>query len=129
MRDTEFQAWSGRLDAILADCDLPTPDTARLLRDTYALLRSTPSLISGSHDPDISPANLQSLLDAEAFESAALRLAAKCGWMMSSLDNHVIATVVSPHSEREYSFNARTVALALCGALAASLKGRVTERR
>lgn len=129
MRNGELDAWSDRAEGVLIHCDLPAPDTARLLQDTYMVLRTAPVAVDGSHDPAISQSNLQSLLDAGAFESAALHLAAKCGWMMSrSWDDHVIATVVLPQSEREYSFNARTVPVALCGALVTSLRAGVSER-
>jgi hypothetical protein len=129
MRDGELKTWAERLEGVLNHCDQPTPDSARLLRDTYALLCSAPPANIASHAPDISPATLQRLLDAGAFESLALRLAATCGWMMSSVDSHVIATVVWPQTEREHSFNASTVPVALCGALANSLKDQHSGRR
>ena len=73
--------------------------------------------------PDISRGSLEALLDAEAFESAALRLVSNCGYMLSrGGDGLFIASVVIPAAGRDYSFSGPSAELALCGALAVSLQ-------
>jgi hypothetical protein len=120
--------WAQRLDQLVVQCDR-NAGGAELLAGLHELLDSGPAHICLALRPAISRSSLQSLIDAGAFESAALRLLRNCGYMLSRGGaGMVIASVVLPGAERDYSYSAPSEELALCGALAVSLQEFLTVR-
>lgn len=122
-----IDVWSGEVKQVLSSCELGTSDPAGILIGTYHLLTTGPNGICGAIRPKISSSELQLLLDWGAFESAALRLLGRCSYMLSrSREGPIIASVVIPSSKRDYSFNAASEVIALCGALMVCLQESVT---
>lgn len=122
MHGVRTDEWAQRVDELVVQCDR-NAGGAELLRGLHELLDSGPAHICMGLKPAISRSSLQSLLDAGAFESAALRLLRNCGYMLSrGSAGMVIASVVLPAAERDYSYSAPSEELALCGALALSLQ-------
>lgn len=118
----ELGEWTEAVEEILHDCEDVGCDHANLLRQVYATLAEGPSHICGAMLPALSRSTLHSLIEAQAFESAAFRLVGRCGYMLSrSGEGSVIASIVLPASESDYSFCARTETAALCGALMTAL--------
>jgi hypothetical protein len=118
------------VDRILAGCESKSSDPVELLQDVYSLMTTGPARICDRIKPSLSRDSLQHLLDAGAFESAALRLLEKCGLMLSrSADGMVIASVVLPSDDRDYSFSAFSECNALCGALMSCLVERAAMGR
>jgi hypothetical protein len=127
MERTDVEAWSETIKQLMFNCELKTSEPADLLVGTYHLLATGPRSICGPIRPKISRSELQQLLDCGAFESAALRLLSRCSYMLSrSSEGLIIASVVIPASERDYSFNAASEVIALCGALMICLQESVT---
>ena len=119
-------SWYRQLEDVRRRCTLSSADAAELLGQLYDLMKCGPGAICGPVEPEVTRPELRCLLAAEAYESAALRLVAKCGYMMSrGGDGLVVASDILPASDCEYSFNARSEAMALCGALSSSLQERV----
>ena len=128
MERVEDDLWSEKINYLLGSCALNTVDPVDLLIGTYQVLKTGPSGICGSIRQGISHSQLQLLLDSGAFESAALRLLERFGYMLSrSSEGAVIASVVISSSERDYSFNAASEEIALCGALMVCLQESVTD--
>ncbi len=120
----------GKLGGLLDDCSDLRPDDARLICDLRDVLSELPDHLCGP--PSALPPRrmFESLLSAEAFETAALRLLGNCGYMMSrGGKGEVIASVVLPHRQRESTFSASSVAAALCGALCSALHDALTIQR
>lgn len=127
MDGTDIGEWSDKVDDLLVQCELRSADPARLVEDLHGLLETGPAHICGPVRPEISRSALQDLLDSGATESAALRLLGRCTYMLSRGDQGmVIASVLTPHSQRDYSYNAFSEAVALSGALATCLQEHVT---
>jgi hypothetical protein len=122
MNGMELDAWAERVDELVSQCDRDGAP-AGLLCDVHEILVTGPPRICHSIRPEISRGSLQALLDAGAFESAALRLLRNCGFMLSrGGEGLFIASVVVPLAGRDYSYSAPSEELALCGALAVSLQ-------
>jgi hypothetical protein len=122
MGGVELDTWAQRVDGFVSQCDSAGPPIG-LLCDLHDILVIGPPWICHSIRPDISRGTLQALLDAGAFESAALRLLRNCGFMLSrGGEGLFIASVVVPSAGRDYSYSAPSEELALCGALALSLQ-------
>jgi hypothetical protein len=123
MNDLDVGAWGQQVDAIVGECDRTAAASGDLLRQVHEILGTGPARICFPIRPDISRGSLEALLDAGAFESAALRLVSNCGYMLSrGGDGLFIASVVIPAAGRDYSFSGPSAELALCGALAVSLQ-------
>jgi hypothetical protein len=119
MDRTALRGWFGELGEVLDKCLADSIAQSDALTATYDLLLTGPADICGPIKPSLTRATLECLLEAEAFESAALRLVERCGYVVSrGGQGQVIASVVLPGSDRDYSFNASSEAIALCGALA-----------
>ena len=115
------------VEDLLVQCEVRSTDPARVLGDLHWLLETGPAPICAPVRPGISRSDLQGLLDCGATESAALKLVGRCAYMLSrGEEGLVIATVLAPHSERDYSYNAFSEAVALSGALATCLQEIVT---
>ena len=126
MDGTDIGEWSDKVEDLLVQCEGPAADPARLLEDLYRLLETGPAAVCGSLRPEISRSALQGLLDAGATDSAALRLLGRCTYMLSrGEEGMVIASVLTPTGERDYSYNAFSEAVALSGALATCLQEQV----
>lgn len=124
INEVAAEAWSQRVDELIGQCDRDSAAPAQLLRNVHEILATGPARICAPIRPDISRSSLQLLLDAGAFESAALRLVGNCGYMLSGGggESRYIASVVVPAAGRDCSFSGRSAELALCGALALSLQ-------
>ena len=130
MDGTDIGEWSDMVEDLLVQCEVHAADPVRLLGDLHWLLETGPAQICGPIRPGISRADLQGLLDSGATESAALRLLGRCTYMLSrGGEGMVIASVLTPHAEQDYSFNAFSEAVALSGALATCLQEHVTAGR
>lgn len=118
----ETDNWSDRIEDVLARCERATTDPADVIIEIHGLLSSGPTHICDDIKPTITGRELRHLLEVNAFESAALRLIEKCGYMLSgSCEGLTIASVVLPQAARDYSFSASSCAIALCGALVTSI--------
>ena len=127
MDGADVGEWSGKVADLLVQCELHSADPASLLGDLHWLLETGPAQICGPIRPGISRSALLGLLDSGATESAALRLVSRCAYMLSrGGEGVVIASVLTPESDRDYSFNAASEAVALSGALATCLQQHVT---
>jgi len=114
--------WAERVDDLVGQCDRNAA-ACELLSRLHEILVTGPAHICLAIKPAISRSSLQLLLDAGAFESAALRLLRNCGYMLSrGHEGLVIASVVVPSAGRDCSYSAPSEALALCGALAVALQ-------
>ena len=123
MDGTDIGEWADRVEDLLVQCEGRAADPARLLEDLYRLLETGPERVCGSLRPEMSRSALQGLLDAGASESAALRLMGRSTYMLSrGGEGMVIASVLTPGGERDYSYNAFSEAVALAGALATCLQ-------
>jgi hypothetical protein len=123
INDVATRAWNQRVGGLVGQCDRGGAAPARLLRDLHEILATGPARICSPIRPDISRSSLQLLLDAGAYESAALRLLGNCGYMLSrGGEGPFIASVVIPAVGRECSFSGASAEIALCGALALSLQ-------
>jgi hypothetical protein len=123
MNDVEADGWAHKVGGLVEQCDCDGAAPAELLRGLHAVLATGPARICVPIRPDISPSSLQLLLDAGAFESAALRLLGNCGYLLSrGGEGLYIASVVVPAAGRDYSYSGRSAEAALCGALAVSLQ-------
>jgi hypothetical protein len=126
MDGIDLNDWLEQVEDVLAGCASDSVDPAELLSQTHHLLTTGPFDLCAPIKPAISSQTLRQLLDAEAFESAALRLVQRCGYMLSgTAQGTIIASIVLPSAERDYSYNASSEAIALCGALATCLQERV----
>jgi hypothetical protein len=122
MNRVETGEWAERLDDLVGQCDR-NAGPSELLSRLHEILASGPADICLAVKPSISRSSLQMLLDAGAFESAALRLLRNCGYMLSrGHEGMVIASVVVPSAGRDYSYSAPSEVPALCGALAVALQ-------
>ena len=118
--------WSDKIEDLLVRCDLHSADPARLVGDLHRLMETGPAAICAAVGPEISRSVLQGLLDSGATESAALRLLSRCTYMLSrGQEGLVIASVLTPHAERDCSYSAFSEAVALSGALATCLQEQV----
>jgi hypothetical protein len=123
MNQVVARAWNQRVGGLVGQCDRGSAAPAQLLRDLHEILATGPARICTPIRPDISRSSLQLLLDAGAYESAALRLLANCGYMLSrGGEGPFIASVVIPAAGRDCSFSGHSAEVALCGALALSLQ-------
>jgi len=123
MNDLDVGAWGQQVEEIVGQCDCTAAASAELLRKVHEILATGPARICFPIRPDFARNSLEALLDAEAFESAALRLVSNCGYMLSrGGDGLFIASVVIPAAGRDYSFSGPSAEVALCGALAVSLQ-------
>jgi hypothetical protein len=126
MDGTGIGEWSDKVEDLLVQCGCRSADPASLLGNLHGLLETGPAHICGPVRPGMSRADLQGLLDSGATESAALRLLGRCTYMLSrGEEGMVIASVLTPHGERDYSYNAFSEAVALSGALATCLQEHV----
>jgi hypothetical protein len=126
MERLDVDLWSEKINQLVSSCELSTADPVDLLTGTYHVLTTGPNGICRSIRPTFSNSDLQLLLDCRAFESAALRLLGKCSYMLShSNEGLIIASVLIPSSDRDYSFNAASEVNALCGALMICLQESV----
>ncbi len=122
--------WSAQVEDVLDRCLCNERDPAGLLEGVFAMLATGPAEICQPINPALSGADLQQLLDIGAFESAALRMVGRCGYLLSrSGDGQVIASVVLPGSQNDYSFNAFSEPIALCGALVTCIHERLLARQ
>lgn len=129
MNGTEIAKWSERVQDLLVICEGHSPDPARVLDDLHRILETGPEPICGPVRPGLSRAALHGLLEAGAPESAALGLVRGCTYMLSrGREGMVIASMLTPNCERDYSFSADSEAVALVGALATCLQERLRER-
>jgi hypothetical protein len=127
MDGTGIGEWSDKVEDLLVQCELHSADPAGLGGDLHWLLETGPAHICGPVRSGISRSALQGLLDSGATESAALRLVSRCAYMLSrGGEGVVIASVLTPNADRDYSFNAASEAVALSGALATCLQEHVT---
>lgn len=123
MDEVGIDDWSDKVGEILFQCERESVSSADLIRQMHALLVSGPAHICAGIRPDISRSSLQLLLEHGALESAALRLVRNCGYVLSgSGEGAFIATVALPTAERDFSHNAGSEAVAICGALAIALQ-------
>jgi hypothetical protein len=128
MGEIGIAGWAEQVDEILFRCENTSTDRAALITDIHRLLAEGPASLCGAMRPAISRSELAGLLDVGAFESAALRLLAACGYMLSrDSGGLVIASVVTPSSNRDYSFNASSEDVALSGALMTSIQQQITS--
>jgi len=122
MNGVQTDDWAQRVDELVGQCDR-NGGAPELLRGLHEILVTGPAHICSAIQPEITRSSLQALLDAGAFESAALRLLRNCGYMLSGGgEGMFIASVVVPLAGRDYSYSAPSEELALCGALALSLQ-------
>jgi hypothetical protein len=130
MDGMDIGEWADRVEDLLVQCEGWAADPARLLEDLHRLLEAGPAAVCGSLRPEISRPALLELLEAGATESAALRLLERCTYMLSrGGEGMVIASVLTPHSERDFSYSAFCEATALAGALATCLQEHVIAAR
>jgi hypothetical protein len=126
MVGADIDEWSDKVEDLLVRCEKGSADPASLLAELHRLLETGPAPICGPVRPRISSSELQGLLDAGANESAALRLVGRCTFMLSrGGEGLVIASLLLPHANRDYSFSASSEAVALAGALATCLQEQV----
>jgi hypothetical protein len=127
MDGADIDQWSDMVEDLLVQCEIRAADPARLVGDLHWLLETGPAQICEPVRPQLSRPALQGLLDCGATESAALRLVGRCTYMLSrGEEGLVIATVLAPHSQRDYSFSAFSEAVAQSGALATCMQEIVT---
>jgi hypothetical protein len=125
MERVEAREWLSGVGQALTLCEHTSAQAAPLLRHVHRLLEQAPGRYADTIRP-IALTSLQDLLDAEAYESATLRLVGRCGYMMSrDSGGHVVASIVLPGSSKDYSFNSFSETQALCGALLLSLQEHV----
>jgi hypothetical protein len=130
MDGADIVEWSDQVEDLLVRCEARAAEPACLVAELYRLLETGPARICRSIRPGISRSALQTLLDAGASESAALRLLGRCTWMLSrGGEGLVIASVLIPQADCDYSFSAFSEAAALSGALATCLQECVTAER
>ena len=123
MNEVEADGWADKVGGLAGKCEREGAAPAELLREMHAVLTAGPARICSAIRPDISPSSLQLLLDAGAYESAALRLLHNCGYLLSrGGEGLFIASVVVPAAGRDYSHSGRSAEVALCGALAVALQ-------
>jgi hypothetical protein len=122
MDGTNIGEWSDKVEDLLVQCEHQATDPARVLADLHGLLETGPVHICGPVKPGMSRSTLQGLLESGATESAALRLVSRCAYMLSrGGEGVIIASVLTPNADRDYSFSAASEAAALSGALATCL--------
>ena len=127
MDRVQFRKWSEKVDDVIFRCERDSDLPADLISEMYDLVGSGPSGVCDVIRSDLSRSSLQLLLDAGAFESAAIRLVKKCSYMLSGSSKGLfIASVVLPMSQRDYSHSANSEAVAICGALAIALQGSIS---
>ena len=119
--------WRAHLRALAAECDASFADEqAERIRDAWRLLASAPLVSSGGQPFALPPSDaIDAMIEAEAFESAALSLIAPdMGFLLSRGGNGLaIASVVLPGGEEDHTASGASPALALLGALALALLG------
>ena len=117
--------WTDDLVALVHRCERGDPEAA-LLREIHTLLANGPKDLCEPIAQAIPRGELDRLIECGASESAALRLLGACGYMVSAgAGSQAIVTVFFPASKTEWTFNARTIAIAAVGALATGLSEQV----
>ncbi|MDE8651344.1 hypothetical protein [Novosphingobium album (ex Liu et al. 2023)] len=115
--------WRRRLHDVAMACAGSRPgEQAERLREIRALIAYVPgdTLIDGL--ATYSAARLEMLIEARAYETAALSLIDDAGYMMSrGSDGHFLVSVVLPGQTSERMAGGPTLALAMVGALAMAL--------
>jgi hypothetical protein len=123
MDEVGVRHWSDNIGDLLFRCERKSISSSELIIELYDLIASGPAHICGQIRAEVSRSTLERLLDAGAFESAALRLLTKCGYMLSAnAEGVVVATIALPVTGQEHSYCASSGEFALCGALAMSLQ-------
>jgi hypothetical protein len=122
MDDVETESWSERVEDVAFRCDRNSIAPSELICEMHGLLASGPSHICADIRPELPRSSLDRLLEAGAFDGAALRLVKRCGYFLSGNGEGLfIGTVAVPAAGRELSYSASSEAVALCGALALAL--------
>jgi hypothetical protein len=115
---SRLQSWEAQRDA----------DPAEVVRQCRTLLESGPRRLCEPLTGAIAQGEIDRLLEHQAPDAAALRLLARCGYMLSSSGGGLhIASVKLPAAERDYSFSAGSVSEAICGAISTALLETLTE--
>ncbi len=131
MSDSPFpmsrSGWRAHLRALAAECDASAiEEQGERIRDAWQLLASAPQASSDAQSFSLPPSDaIEAMIEAEAFESAALSLiSADMGFLLSRGGNGLaIASVVLPGGEEDHTASGASPALALLGALALALLG------
>lgn len=118
-----------QLEQIVASCTAAFEfDQYICLLEFYDVLACLPqSRINGISLP--SRSRFEAMLEAECWESAVLAtISDMSGYMLSSGQESAIASVILPGQVAEKTESGRTVALALCAAIASALRsGRALQ--
>lgn len=118
-----------QLEQVVASCTAAHEfDQYICLQGFYDVLASLPkSRLKGIALP--SRGQFEAMLEAECWESAVLAIISDIsGYMLSSGQDGAIASVILPGQAAETTESGRTVALALCAAIASALRGVRTLR-
>lgn len=119
--------WRAHLRAFAAECDASAAEEqGERIREAWLLLAAAPAILHGSLAGNLPPSDaIEAMIEAEAFESAALSLIAPdMGFLLSRGGNGLaIASVVLPGGEEDHTSSGASPALALLGALALALLG------
>ena len=113
-------SWASELARFASDCETaPAGQAGQMVVRLYDLLadNSRTQLLDGIAREDI-----VRRCEADCADAAALVLMGNCGIMLSRApDSMAIATVVPAGLDAEFTANSRSIALALCEALAGAL--------
>ncbi|MEY4721477.1 MAG: hypothetical protein RIQ46_1202 [Pseudomonadota bacterium] len=119
--------WRSHLRALAAECDASAAEEqGERIREGWQLLASAPFKPSDTQPFCLPPSDaIEAMIEAEAFESAALSLISPdMGFLLSRGGNGLaIASVVLPGGEEDHTASGASPALALLSALALALLG------
>lgn len=114
--------WRTHLRALAAECDASAVDEqADRIREAWQLLAAAPQPPAAVPASDV----IEAMLEADAFESAAMSLLSPdMGFLLSRGGNGLaIASVVLPGAEDDHTASGASPALALLSALVLALLG------
>lgn len=119
--------WRTYLRALAAECDASAVDEqAERIREAWQLLASAPPAVVARNRVALVPSDvLEAMIEAEAYESAALSLLSPdMGFLLSRGGNGMaIASVVMPDCDEDHTASGASPALALINALMQALLG------
>ena len=122
MAEATSRIWADEVTALVSRCERGDPEAA-LLREMHRLLRVGPQDLCDPIAEALPSGELDRLIECGATESAALRMALKCGYHLSNGagEMFIVTIFLIARHPAEYSFNSRSLATAMVGALAAAL--------
>ena len=118
------KAWIRQLEQLVVDCtEADRGDERALLREMALLLRLAPRGLSGRAGAPTNPHQFETMLTAQAWESAALLLLGdEAGYMLSRGENQThLASIFLPGMTEDVTATGASAALAVMAAQAAAL--------